>query len=565
MSMKKEIFLITGWLLLCCFLLNCTGEKARDNLTSNNSFVVFCTPDISNLTTMWVNEFCRLNPDIKIQVVDVNESSIVKNLTEDKSLGFISGDFDTGTNENLTPWKEVIGRDIIVPVINSDNPYLDEIFKKGITKEELASIFQHPGIQNWGTLFSNRNNGTISVYILDNATIKSGIADLLDINQSSIKGKEVKSGEELISSVQRDIYSIGICKIGNLTDAGIDAKSETIKLLPIDRNSNGKIDYLEKIYDDPNMLSRSVWIGKYPKALFKNIYTVSPSKPTGKTEVAFLKWILSDGQKFLNTYGYSDLLSNERQGKIALLNEPETTLTDSGYSYAISKGVLIIAGSLLICALIVLSLYRHKIKSNTLIEDRPSTNDHILDENFVEMPLGLYYDKTHTWAFMEKDGTVKIGIDDFLQHITGPLTRVKMRNTNEKIKKGSQILSIIQNGKQLNIYSPVSGTIKEQNESLSKNSSLINSSPYSDGWVYRIEPSKWLSEIQFLLMGGKYEKWIKNEFSRLKEFFAGTFNPSTEGLTNVLQDGGELKDGILADLGPEVWEDFQTYFLDQSM
>jgi hypothetical protein len=66
-------------------------------------------------------------------------------------------------------------------------------------------------------------------------------------------------------------------------------------------------------------------------------------------------------------------------------------------------------------------------------------------------------------------------------------------------------------------------------------------------------------------MGGKYEKWIKNEFSRLKEFFAGTFNPSTEGLTNVLQDGGELKDGILADLGPEVWEDFQTYFLDQSM
>jgi hypothetical protein len=32
----------------------------------------------------------------------------------------------------------------------------------------------------------------------------------------------------------------------------------------------------------------------------------------------------------------------------------------------------------------------------------------------------------------------------------------------------------------------------------------------------------------------------------------------------VLQDGGELKDNVLSDLGPEVWEDFQTRFIDTS-
>ena len=46
-------------------------------------------------------------------------------------------------------------------------------------------------------------------------------------------------------------------------------------LLPIDRNGNGLIDYNEKIYDDINDFSRGVWIGKYPKSLFSNIYSVA--------------------------------------------------------------------------------------------------------------------------------------------------------------------------------------------------------------------------------------------------------------------------------------------------
>ena len=32
----------------------------------------------------------------------------------------------------------------------------------------------------------------------------------------------------------------------------------------------------------------------------------------------------------------------------------------------------------------------------------------------------------------------------------------------------------------------------------------------------------------------------------------------------ILQDGGELSDNVLADLSPEVWEDFQNNFIDTS-
>ena len=196
------------------------------------------------------------------------------------------------------------------------------------------------------------------------------------------------------------------------------------------------------------------------------------------------------------------------------------------------------------------------------MEDMPLAVVPVFDENSVNVPKGLYFDKSHTWAFMKKDGSVKIGIDDFLQHITGTITRIEMKNPGEMIRKGDKFLTIIRQGKKLNIYSPVSGIIKAKNEILINHSSLLNTAPYYEGWVYLIEPSNWLREIQFLSMAEKYKTWLKVEFSRLKDFFATAFK-TPEFAYVVYQDGGSLKDGILADLGPEVWEDFQTKFMDQ--
>ena len=164
---------------------------------------------------------------------------------------------------------------------------------------------------------------------------------------------------------------------------------------------------------------------------------------------------------------------------------------------------------------------------------------------------------------MEKEGSVKVGIDDFLQHVTGGLSRIEMKNPGEKIRKGDKLLTVIRNGKQLHLYSPVTGTISAQNNNLVKDSSLLNSAPYTEGWVYAIEPTNWLREIQFLSMAESYKTWLKDEFSRLKDFFASALTTHTPEYAHVvLQDGGILQDNILADLDPRVWEDFQTKFID---
>jgi glycine cleavage system H lipoate-binding protein len=227
--------------------------------------------------------------------------------------------------------------------------------------------------------------------------------------------------------------------------------------------------------------------------------------------------------------------------------------------------LLFVITTVILVGLILDGIARYKRRKKAAVQIDSNVFHSVFNENSLVVPAGLYFDKTHTWAFMEQNGSVKVGIDDFLQHITGNITRIKMKNKGEKVKKGEQILSIIQNGKQLNLYSPVSGIIIEHNKKLETNSSVLNSSPYNDGWVYKIEPTNWLRENQLLFMADKHRQFIKNEFTRLKEFLTVTLKSDTEKYPwLVLQDGGELRDGVLSDLGPEVWEDFQTNYIDPS-
>lgn len=563
--MKKTTILLIG-LLLLCGITNCGREKAR-KLASEDSITVYCTPELNSLATEWANEFCAINKDVKINVINVTESSIAKNLDKSQSIAFVTGNYDLPAK---TAWKVIVGRDIIVPVFNSNNPFSEEISKTGISPEKLAEIINNSGKRSWGTILNSDHDNPVNLYVLDDASINPGLANLLNKEEVNIEAVKYEEGNQVISAVGEDIFSIGICKIGDAVDFTDNTLAENIKLIPIDRNGNGTIDYMESIYDDLNVLARSIAIGKYPGALTTNIYSLASDKPTGKNELAFLKWTLTAGQRSLNKNGYGVLEFNERLAKVSQIEDyeiidPITTnyafVKEPLFFYIYFPIILTFALGLILATVAGLRYRREKREAIPGLGSFPKL---LFNEDFVESPEGLYYDKTHTWAFMEKDGLVKIGIDDFLQHITGPLTRVKLKSVGERVKKGKHILSIIQEGKQLDIYAPISGTIKASNELLTSNTSMLNSSPYNEGWVYRIEPTNWIKEIQFMFMGTKYKDWLKSEFNRLKEFLTSHLEPETAQYAYVMQDGGELKDGILSELGPETWEDFQTSFIDVS-
>lgn len=223
--------------------------------------------------------------------------------------------------------------------------------------------------------------------------------------------------------------------------------------------------------------------------------------------------------------------------------------------------ILILVAFVLSCILIDL-LMNYLANRKTEVKEEIPIHTKAFTEASVSVPAGLYYDKSHTWVYMEKNGNVKIGLDDFLIKVTGPLTKVSLKKPGETIQKGSPALTIIQDGKKLSINAPVTGKIVTQNEEIKESTFSLNSSPYYNGWIYTIEPTNWLADNRFLLMAEKYKEWLHNEFTRLKDFFSvKRMSVQLDYAPIVLQDGGEIKENILADLSPEVWEDFQANFM----
>lgn len=213
----------------------------------------------------------------------------------------------------------------------------------------------------------------------------------------------------------------------------------------------------------------------------------------------------------------------------------------------------------LIILIIFWRLMRNPGKVLRQIKDAVST----LSAKILNIPQGIYFNKNHTWTHLGESGAAKVGVDDFLQHVIGDLQLSGLKDPGHFIKKGELLAEIEQEGKQLKVYSPISGEILETNAMLVENPEMINSDPYEKGWLYQIKPSNWMKETSSCLLAEKAIEWSDKELSRFKDFLSlGAMRKYSSGPAMLmLQDGGEIRDNVLSELPEEVWNDFQEEFL----
>jgi glycine cleavage system H protein len=186
----------------------------------------------------------------------------------------------------------------------------------------------------------------------------------------------------------------------------------------------------------------------------------------------------------------------------------------------------------------------------------------ILSANILRIPQGLFYSQNHTWTHLEKSGVAKVGLDDLLQHLTGDVKFSNLKTPGNFINKGELLADIGQNGKLLQINSPISGRIMKTNSILFENPGVINEDPYEKGWIYEIKPSEWIADTDSYYLAEEAVAWSTKELERFKDFMAGSmkkYSPETSML--ILQDGGELCDKPLSGLPDEIWHEFQKSFL----
>lgn len=186
----------------------------------------------------------------------------------------------------------------------------------------------------------------------------------------------------------------------------------------------------------------------------------------------------------------------------------------------------------------------------------------ILSAGCMLIPQGLFYSRNHTWMYIEKSGSARVGLDDLLLHLTGELKLGKLRNRNENIRKGDLLAEVFQDGKTLRILSPVSGKITGINTEINNNPEMMNRDPYGKGWIYEIKPSKWIPEADDCYFEEGATHWMKTELEKIKDFLATEMKIYvTEPSSAIMQDGGALCDHVMTGLSGEVWKDFEKEFL----
>ncbi|MDP7094028.1 MAG: glycine cleavage system protein GcvH [Gammaproteobacteria bacterium] len=105
-----------------------------------------------------------------------------------------------------------------------------------------------------------------------------------------------------------------------------------------------------------------------------------------------------------------------------------------------------------------------------------------------EVPESCLYTKDHEWLRLEDDGSVTVGITDHAQEALGELVFVELPEAGAGLGVGDACAVIESVKAASDIYCPVAGEVTEANASLTEEPELVNSSPYGDGWVFRLRP-----------------------------------------------------------------------------
>ncbi len=177
----------------------------------------------------------------------------------------------------------------------------------------------------------------------------------------------------------------------------------------------------------------------------------------------------------------------------------------------------------------------------------------VLDIDGFKIPQGLYLHKGHAWVKIEKDQTVRIGLDDFALRMLGPLDRIEAPLIGKEVKQDRPDIIINRGEMEAKVLSPVSGVVTAINPALREQGNLANEQPYSDGWVLRIHSNNLREDVRHLMISDETEDFLKNEVARLYQVIEQT--------VPLAADGGHLGDDIYGKIPAIGWEKLTKLFL----
>lgn len=126
------------------------------------------------------------------------------------------------------------------------------------------------------------------------------------------------------------------------------------------------------------------------------------------------------------------------------------------------------------------------------------------------IPDDLKYAASHEWVRVDDSGIATVGISDHAQDALGDIVFVELPEVGITVNAKDEV-SVVESVKAASdIYSPVSGEITAVNEALLDAPETVNSSPYENGWFYKISVSD-EAELDELMDADAYSDHCEND------------------------------------------------------
>ena len=178
----------------------------------------------------------------------------------------------------------------------------------------------------------------------------------------------------------------------------------------------------------------------------------------------------------------------------------------------------------------------------------------VLDIDGVKAPQGYYLHPGHSWARVEEGASVRVGLDDFVLRVLGPLDRIDMPLIGKRVGQNHPGIMLHRGGHSAAARIPVSGVVTSINTRLFEQGSLANQDPYAEGWVMQIHADSLRRDLKNLMIRNETREFLAAEIDRLYAVIEETAGP-------LATDGGQLGEDIFGNLPSLGWERLVERFL----
>ena len=306
--MRKMLFLVvTG---LAAF-----AAKAQNNCTPG-AIRISGTRLTYPLVEKWIKEFGKTHPGITI--------ALASGLPQDSAdIAIVSHILTKGdVKEGKT--SIVLNRYVQLPVVNSRRKDVLQLQEKGFTDAAFRQVYFADTAK--GSELGAATDVPVSTYHFavykraKPACASIAFANHFGSEQKDIAGTGITGDDkDLLAAVKRDENGITYNNLGFIYNLSTRRVNDSVAVIPLDLNENGRVDPAEKIYNTLDEVIAFTEQTNSPKILTENVHVIFNADTQNKAVASFLQWILTTGQQYNHTYGFLNLDTNTKNEQEHLL------------------------------------------------------------------------------------------------------------------------------------------------------------------------------------------------------------------------------------------------------